>query len=236
MADSNKNPNNQQLVEFRGAIDAIDDKIVALLRERCGIVKQVGELKRSTTDKECYIRSGREALMHRDVYERFQDIGIHPEAALAIWRHIITASTHMEKPMHVGAPASMIGLVDNYFGSYIPRYTWEGDIPTNATILFAPYPTQETTPYWQAVLESAKPWRIFSYAPLVSNSTTPEALLLACIDAEASGEDISYFTGGTKPANATELACGIWFVPEYTTHIDGAHFLGAHATTILRTE
>ncbi len=49
------------LSQLRAKIDAIDDKLFALLKQRIGIVKQVGELKSRDRSNRCFIRSGREA-------------------------------------------------------------------------------------------------------------------------------------------------------------------------------
>jgi chorismate mutase len=226
----------EALLSFRAEIDAIDNALVALLHKRYGVVQQVAQLKHAIGPQPCHIRAGREAEMHRDIYQRFENSPFHPEAALAIWRHIITASTHMESPLHLAAPDHLRGLVEGYFGDYTPCASWNGAIPESATVLCAPYPDNASSSYWQAILKSPQPWQVFSYAPLIINSDTPRALLLACIDAEPSGDDISYFMGGEPPDDAIRLWGDIWSVAGYSTAHEGARFLGAHATPITRKE
>ena len=175
--------------------------------------------------------------MHRDIYDRFKETPFNPEAALSIWRHIISASTSMESRLTVAAPKALCPLVGAYFGDYTPCEDWQGNtLPADAQVLCLPFPTQENHTLWNPVLESEQPWRIFSYAPLVASSTTPTALLVAQIDAEPSGDDVSYFVGSAAPDYANKLEHGIWSVNGYKTEHEDARFLGAHATPILRME
>ena len=167
-------------------------------------------------------------------YTRFLESDFHPEAALAMWRQLITASTHLESPLHIAAPDSLRAEAVAYFGDYVPQTMWEDAIPSAATILVAPSPQTGAEAYWEHILRSEKPWRIFSYAPLVQHNGTPKALLLAEIEAEPSDDDIAYFVGGTPANGATALTNHIWSLPGYHTEMSDARFLGVHARLLTK--
>lgn len=90
--------NTEKIQEFRSAIDAVDDKIVALLNERAQLVIEVGRLK-SGSNLEFHV-PGRE----RQIYDRLMaaNPGPFPNDALrTVYREIISASLALESPMKV---------------------------------------------------------------------------------------------------------------------------------------
>jgi chorismate mutase / prephenate dehydratase len=84
--------------ELRKQIDDIDDRIVALLNERSGVVLEVGRLK-SGSNMQFHV-PGRE----RQIYERLLggNPGPFPNSALRnVYREIISACLSLESPMKV---------------------------------------------------------------------------------------------------------------------------------------
>lgn len=90
--------NTEKIQEFRSAIDAVDDKIVALLNERAQLVIEVGRLK-SGSNLEFHV-PGRE----RQIYDRLMTANLGPfpnDALRTVYREIISASLALESPMKV---------------------------------------------------------------------------------------------------------------------------------------
>ena len=84
------------LQQHRNAIDAIDTQIIALLKERCGVVQQVGHLKEAHKVAGSFIRPGREAIMLRAILESTTGQALPAQAIAAIWRIIMHPnSRHM---------------------------------------------------------------------------------------------------------------------------------------------
>ncbi len=113
-----------KLLEFRGQIDALDDKIIDLLVERIGIVSQVGAMKRSVDETQCPLRPGREAEMIRRVSKKFEGTAFSPAAAAAMWRTLIGASTAVENTLKISVFAtdkdeSLYWLAREYFGGFL---------------------------------------------------------------------------------------------------------------------
>ncbi|HVR62612.1 MAG TPA: prephenate dehydratase domain-containing protein [Polyangia bacterium] len=90
-----------ELAALRGAIDGIDDQILALLDGRAEVVKKVGELKRQRA--EAFHVPGRE----RAVLERLTAAarGAFPrEAVRPVFREIMSACLSLESPLVVAYP------------------------------------------------------------------------------------------------------------------------------------
>lgn len=90
--------NAPTIEQLRAKIDAIDDRIVALLNERAQVVIQVGKLK-SGSNQEFHV-PGRE----RQIYERLQGLNAGPfpnDALKSIYREVISACLALESPMKV---------------------------------------------------------------------------------------------------------------------------------------
>jgi chorismate mutase / prephenate dehydratase len=86
------------LNELRREIDAVDDRLMAALNERAGLVLEVGRLK--TGEKRDFHVPSRE----REIYERLtsQNPGPFPNEGLrSVFREIISASLALEAPMKV---------------------------------------------------------------------------------------------------------------------------------------
>jgi chorismate mutase len=180
----------QTLEQHRARIDALDTQLIALLKERIGVVKQVAALKAEHWPGTCHIRPGREGRMHQRVAAEFKDSDFPAAAALAIWRQIIGASTHVESPLHIAVTsAEQAALAREYFGvtaSITPFLNLADALAnTQRTVLLA---TTSDLPVVRAVAPALK---IFGALPL--QGAEPTALALAEITPEPSGDDVSYY-------------------------------------------
>ena len=194
-----------QLAAFRREIDGIDDKIIALLAERTGIVKNVGEFKKQSGNTGCPIRSGRESEMVRRIMDTFKTTDFSPIAAAAIWRIIIGTSTALECELTISvfapeASGDMFWLARDYFGpsaiiSKQPQINRViGDVMDGkAKVGILPYPRRDDTSNWWTNLMQAdsKTPKIFAHVPFVLQDKMPTAVAIAKLAPEASGNGVS---------------------------------------------
>ncbi len=198
----------KELQGFRDQIDAIDDQIIALLKERIGVVKQVGALKDSTLKRACHARPGREGTMQRRIFNAFKDTDFNPLAATAMWRQIIGASTHLESPLKVAVLAStedtlMYWHARSYFGHFseVQMHSSAGavlDALAAGEACIALLPTEPS--YWAELLtqEAYAKYKIFAHVPFVKRTDAqmqPFAYAIADVPMEASDKDVSCFVG-----------------------------------------
>lgn len=200
---------NKKLASFRTRIDEIDNEIIGLLIRRIAVVKQVGELKSSTTTIPCPIRSGREAEMVRSIVERFRPTDFPAAAAAAIWRIIIGASTSVEAKLNLSVFAdekenSLYWLAREYFGAslsivkqpHINRVI--GDVMDGKVAVgIVPFPrSSDTSNWWTSLMQHGDNMpKIFAHIPFVytdiPGKAVPSALAVARLKPEPSGDDMS---------------------------------------------
>lgn len=198
----------QALAEHRRQIDALDDKIIALLIERIGIVGKVGELKRRAHPGQCPIRSAREAEVVRRVMEEFEDSPFLPAAAGAMWRTLIGASTALEGPLSLsvysGEGNDLYWLAREYFGLFIPSTRHPhvkrviGDvIDGKALVGIVPMLRSADNSYWWTNLTGRGDHgpKIFACLPYIYHGApgrdSVSALAIANIQPEETGDDRS---------------------------------------------
>jgi chorismate mutase len=200
-----------KLAHFRQQIDSIDSKIMELLLQRVGVVKQVGEYKREHELSPCPIRAGREAEMLRSIIQKFGKTDFPAGAAAAIWRIIIGASTGLEADMTLSVFASeklgeknndLYWLAREYFGAHseiikqpqVKRVV--GDVvDSKAAVGIVPFSrNQDDGQWWTALLQQGENTpKIFAHIPFVYSDTQskyiPAALAFAKLSPEPSGDD-----------------------------------------------
>ncbi len=200
------NMTNNPLAAFRQEIDALDDKLIALFRERIEIIARVGEWKRANFPDECPIRAGREAEMVRRVMEKFEGSKFNPVAAAAMWRILIGSSVCIESPLSLsiyapGGDDALFWLAREYFGPTLPVSRQPhinrviGDVSDKkASIGVVPtLQSDDTSNWWSGLLSQDGP-KIFARIPFVSDGIPGKyhaALAIAHIRPEASGNDVS---------------------------------------------
>jgi len=90
----------KQLQVLRNRIDAVDEKIQALINERGGIAQEVAHIKQAAGDNSMYYRPEREAQVLRDVIARNQG-PIAGEEMGRLFREIMSVCLALEKPMTI---------------------------------------------------------------------------------------------------------------------------------------
>lgn len=202
------NDTAEVITPLRDQIDTIDDEIIRLLKERTAIVAKVGAQKRAAGETGTFIRPGREGAMHRRIHEAFQGSDFDPNAALAIWRLIISASTNLESPMKLAVTQSRDEpgyhtLAREYFGSFLDAksYSSSGSLLSDlydgkANIGILPYPLDEH--HWWLLLPQYSTDKLYIFAKLPLDAAFPDqraALAVADVMPEQSGEqtDESYY-------------------------------------------
>lgn len=88
------------LEQLRERIDALDEKIQALLNERAGCAQQVAEAKRSEDPDTVFYRPEREAEVLRLVRERNQG-PLSDDEVVRLFREIMSACLALEQPLTI---------------------------------------------------------------------------------------------------------------------------------------
>jgi chorismate mutase/prephenate dehydratase len=205
-----------KLTEFRGQIDALDDKIIDLLIERIGVVSQVGAMKRGVDAAQCPLRPGREADMIRRVAQKFEGTDFSSAAAAAIWRILIGASTAVEGALKISVYApekdeSLYWMAREYFGGFLPISKQPqirrviGDVMDGkASVGIVPNFTHTgEDQWWTTLLQQGQDTpSIFAHVPFVyydqPNSHSPAGLAIGNITPEATQEDVSIIVLDTE--------------------------------------
>lgn len=221
----------EKLADCRARIDAIDDTLSKLLLERIEIVAEVGALKNANWPRDCHIRPGREAQMHRWIVERFRGTKFSTRAAFLIWRQIIGASTSIESLLKVGVlSADHRPRARNYFGANA-QITLYGSLAELAgglaskTSTIALIPAALEPGWWNTLPEN---FYIFAQLPILARDMErlPTLYALAALDPEPSGDDVSFYVvDGTL-----KILDG--FVTPEQANLPGSRFLGACAKPI----
>lgn len=211
-----------ELVEFRRQIDAMDNQIIELLKQRCKIVDQVGDYKRKKGVEGCFIRPGREADMLRKIWNDFTDSNFSPVAACAIWRIIIAASTNIESTMRISVHApegddTLYWLAREYFGSFsaITRHPngnrVVGDVVDGkAEVGILPPLNQPAHSDWWMTLahQQENPPQLFAQVPFVTSKSESKhysSFAIARIAAEPTESDVTLIAVETVDISINRL-------------------------------
>lgn len=89
-----------KLDKIREQIDAVDEKIQALISERAQLAQQVAEVKKAKGDDAVYYRPEREAEVLREVVARNQG-PLSGEEMARLFREIMSACLALEQPLQV---------------------------------------------------------------------------------------------------------------------------------------
>ncbi len=232
-----------RLADFRRQIDEIDKQLISLLKRRIQIVSQVGHMKRTETNLRCLIRSGREAEMVKYLYGEFKESDFLPEAAAAMWRLIIAASTHHETPLQLAIFGDTSAVAADYFGTFIPQTAYDNAeqalnqaarLPSTIAIIPADSLADATFP---------AEIKIFALLPFIpSSASRPLAYAAAQLIPEKTSDDTSLFRLTDDKGKHSLLKKAGYFTdenpeirqlqldnPEAIRHI---HWLGTYANPI----
>ncbi|MEM6458969.1 MAG: prephenate dehydratase [Planctomycetota bacterium] len=90
-----------RLAPLRARIDELDQKLVALLNERAGVVVEVGRVKRAAGEAIPIYAPDREHAVMEKI--RAANAGPLPDDCLAaIWRELMSGSFALERPLRIG--------------------------------------------------------------------------------------------------------------------------------------
>src|SRR5690349_15022035 len=95
-APASSNSDDDALASLRGKIDAVDERIQALIAERAGLAREVGVLKGLKQTVE-YYRPEREAQVLRKVVDR-NDGPLRDEEMVRLFRELMSACLAQEEP------------------------------------------------------------------------------------------------------------------------------------------
>lgn len=213
------NHEKHTLEEFRGAIDTIDEDILALLARRTELVQQVGQLKARTAANGSFMRPGREASMLRSLTSKIP--GDFPKwAVAAMWRIIISASLNIEHPIHIAVYTPKgnkepLYKAREYFGSFtsMSAHSTIGQVLEKAingahSVAVLPLPTLEHDYGWWRLMPRYTSLRIFAFLPFFSANPMMDMPLvaLANVTPEATGSDKTILIlEGKKPISMDTL-------------------------------
>lgn len=212
-----------ELVKFREAIDAKDEQIIALLKERAKIVEKVGTFKRKNGAPKCFIRAGREADMIRHIYAAFADSKFSSVSAAAMWRLIIGASTALEAPLRISVRADdqdekLFWMAREYFGPCVTIIRQPnvnrvvGDVVDGkAEVGLLPPLQDETHGNWWRTLaqqEAHHAPRLFAHVPFVtakSESQRRSSFAIARLEPEPTEDDVTLLAVETSDVSINRL-------------------------------
>ncbi len=201
------------LNDLRQEIDAIDTRLIALIKERMTIVEQVGQLKAKQNPGTCPLRPGREATQLRSIVETFSTHHFHPQAAATIWRMLIMGALHIESDLTIAvAPEPKNTLwwqAREYFGTFVPmqqhtsyRQCIVDVIEKNADIAILPGLAAETESiWWKDLIYMENAPTIFATIPFIASkgaNTNNSAIAVGYIPCEPTGDDSSILIMETK--------------------------------------
>lgn len=194
----------QELQGYRDEIDALDRQLIALLNQRIEVVSNVGRLKRQDASLQCFIRSGREADMLRNIYQIFEDSPFSPQAACSIWRQIISASTQYEEPMQLLLAShgydELTRYATSYFGDFMPirRVATFADVAEQlqqwpSSLFILPEPKYAPELWEDFAAKAPQELHLFAQIPFVRHARDPIIYVAAQLMPEPGSQDSSLF-------------------------------------------
>ena len=200
--------NTPNLDDLRRQIDQIDEELHDKIMQRMALIDQVAKAKQLQGGAAVPMRPNREADVVRNLAERHRG-QLATATVIRIWRELINSATALQGPLSVAvcAPSRSVGYWDmarNHFGSSVPM-----TLHTSPSVVLRivdeqpgavgllPFPQSgEDNPWWPALASQANDqsgprviWRLPFFASLTGRFEHLEALAVAKLVPEASGED-----------------------------------------------
>ncbi|MEO8715188.1 MAG: chorismate mutase [Acetobacteraceae bacterium] len=191
------------LAALRVEIDRIDDALHDLLMCRAELVGMVG----ASADKAASgvaLRPGREAAIIRRLLARHAG-RLPAQALVRIWRELLAATTAMQRPFLIAvASADLVGAAREQFGVLTPLRVHaspaqaiaavSGDAASVAVLAMPSQDEPAGAAWWTMLLRHDRPrlhivGRLPFWAPRAEGAPSAQALVVAAIAPDASGQD-----------------------------------------------
>ena len=228
------------LGDLREEIDRIDDGLHDLLMERTRVVEQIRQHKTDHANP-VFIRPGREAQVIRRLLARHQ--GRFPKTVIAsLWREIMSTFTALQGPFVVAIcmreenDAGLLELAREHYGTYpqIVIHRSEGQViravaDGQAVVGILPVPSEDSTSRWWTSLmgDHAGLPRVAARLPfVVRNNRSAEAIAIARVTQENTGDDRSWLGIDTQPDVSRARLIGSL----KNAGFENINFLDAHRT------
>ncbi len=190
---------NPDLTALRRAIDAVDDRLHALVERRGTLVARVAAAK--TGARNAVYRPAREAQIMRRLAARHGDAR-EADRVLRIWRAIFAASCERQGGFKVLADPAVAGLARDHFGTRGVRVVAAAGalrrvLQGRAEVAVLPFP-EHVRPGWLSTLIAARRLGvsagIVAGLPFLRLATRSRraALIVGRGHAEPSGDDITF--------------------------------------------
>jgi chorismate mutase/prephenate dehydratase len=211
----------EKLQELRTKIDAIDGQIFNLLLDRVKIVEEVGHLKKSACQVTSIIRSGREAKMVANIFEKCKANGFDDKIAYGfanMWRSIICTSINIEQDCKIACHSERTYLMAReYFGIFLNPAKFEAPSAvinsltngsSNLGVVEA-YIENRERPWWILLNESndlkTKDFKVFATIPFIK-SNYKNIFAIAKTEPEETGRDYSLYVLESIPDGAEVIS------------------------------
>lgn len=191
------------LAALRAELDRIDDDIHDLLMQRAEIVGQVGA-SAAKAGSGVALRPGREAAIIRRLLARHAG-ELPPRTLVRIWRELLAGTTTMQRPFVIAVGSvDLIGVAREQFGALTPLrvHATPAQAITSvsagtASVGVLPLPRQDEAAgaaWWATLLRQDGPRlhvvaRLPFWTPRSEGAPEAEALVVAALDPDASGDD-----------------------------------------------
>jgi chorismate mutase len=201
----------EDLSKFRKEIDEIDEKVIALFKDRLKIVEQVGKHKSKNSATKSFIRSGREAEMIKNLARKADNK--FPAAAIAtIWRMIISTSLNSEQGI------KLIAYTDHnkndcywhareYYGTFVDttccdskELVIESVASGKANVGVLPLYDNSDNPWWNRPSSEINDIYIFARIPFIEtkDDKSNPSIAIASVMPEQTDEDVSVIVTNTS--------------------------------------
>ncbi len=201
----------RSLSDLRGQIDEIDNQCHDLLMERTLVVRQIAqaksrEMKSGAGSPVLAMRPGREGQVLRRLLARHHG-ALPPGVVARMWRELMAAKTRLQGPLSVsvygGQSALKVwDLARFHYGAATPMEMAAsaqevleavGAEPGRIGVLPAPGVPDQRAPWWPVLCEKNTALRVVAALPFLTDAEDdrdrPQALTIACLTAEPSGDD-----------------------------------------------
>lgn len=191
------------LAALRARIDAIDDRLLALMMERMAVVEQIAAVKRQTSGDGPPLRPAREAQVLRRLVAA-ADGRFPADSLVRLWRELFAAAIRAQMPLVAavcGEPAELREITRDHLGSITPLLTAEGPGHAlrlleegRAQVAVVPMPAGGER-WWSDLADSERAaFRVIARIPFLADPGLERAgLVVGTVPLEASGDDRSLF-------------------------------------------